>query len=97
MSDHYYSAAPSSAHKYESASYVYRGMELRFTTDAGVFSRGEVDFGTDALLRALPDEMAGRVLDLGYPPGSARATASKARRGILIISSPIPPSGRASR
>ena len=31
----------------------------------GVFSRGEVDNGTRALLEALPEEMAGEILDLG--------------------------------
>ena len=47
MNDHYYSASPVSEHRYAEADYVYRGHALRFTTDAGVFSRGEVDFGTD--------------------------------------------------
>ena len=85
MSDHYYSAAPSSAHKYESASYAYRGKELRFTTDAGVFSRGEVDFGTDALLRALPEEMAGRVLDLGCGWGAVGVSVGKRYPACEIV------------
>jgi 16S rRNA (guanine1207-N2)-methyltransferase len=38
---------------------------MTFVTDAGVFSRGEVDNGTRALLEALPEEMAGEILDLG--------------------------------
>ena len=38
---------------------------MRFTTDAGVFSRGELDAGTRILLEALPERMEGRILDLG--------------------------------
>ncbi|MBQ8975554.1 MAG: methyltransferase [Oscillospiraceae bacterium] len=38
---------------------------MRFTTDAGVFSRGELDEGTRLLLEALPERMSGRLLDLG--------------------------------
>ncbi len=65
MNDHYYSASPSSEHRFAEADYAYRGHALRFTTDAGVFSRGEVDTGTDLLLNALPEEMRGDILDLG--------------------------------
>ena len=77
MNDHYYSASPASEHKYQEARYTYRGEELRFTTDAGVFSRGEVDFGSDVLLRALPEEMQGRVLDLGCGWGAVGVSVGK--------------------
>ncbi len=77
MSDHYFSASPESAHRYAEAEYVYRGEKLRFLTDAGVFSRGEVDFGTDVLLRALPEEMEGRVLDLGCGWGAVGVSVGK--------------------
>ena len=65
MADHYYTQAPVSAHKPIRLSYVYRGVTLDFDTDSGVFSRTEIDRGTDALLRALPESMAGDVLDMG--------------------------------
>ena len=77
MNDHYFSAAPSSEHRYAETEYVYRGERLRFLTDAGVFSRGEVDFGTDVLLRALPEEMSGRVLDLGCGWGAVGVSVRK--------------------
>lgn len=64
MSEQYFSHSPSSAHREASCAFAYRGRELTFVSDAGVFSRGEVDFGTKTLLSALPD-MRGRVLDLG--------------------------------
>ena len=65
MNDHYYSRNPQSASRPEDCSFTYRGIDLKFTTDAGVFSRGEVDTGTRVLLEALPEEMHGEILDLG--------------------------------
>ena len=65
MNDHYYTQEPASASRPVECEWTYRGEELRFTTDAGVFSRGEVDTGTRLLLEALPEEMQGEILDLG--------------------------------
>ena len=65
MNDHYYTRDPQSESRPVECEYVYRGERLRFVTDAGVFSRGEVDTGTRLLLEALPEEMAGEILDLG--------------------------------
>ena len=85
MNDHYYTADPQSEHRYASADYAYRGIKLRFLTDAGVFSRGEVDFGTDVLLRALPEDMAGRVLDLGCGWGAVGVSVGKRYPGCEIV------------
>ena len=65
MNDHYYTRDPASESRPAECTYEYRGIRLTFRTDAGVFSRGEVDTGTDLLLKALPEEMSGDVLDLG--------------------------------
>ena len=65
MNDHYYTRNPASESRPVECEYTYRGIPLTFRTDAGVFSKGEVDAGTDLLLKALPEEMAGDVLDLG--------------------------------
>lgn len=65
MNDHYYTRNPSSESRPAECVYEYRGVRLTFQTDAGVFSRGEVDAGTDLLLKALPEEMDGDILDLG--------------------------------
>lgn len=89
MNDHYFSAAPSSDHRYAEAKYAYRGHELRFITDAGVFSRGEIDFGTDVLLRALPDGMAGRTLDLGCGWGAVGVSIGKAYPDCRIVMSDV--------
>ena len=65
MTDQYYSRTPSSESKPAECAFGYRGKFLRFTTDAGVFSRGELDAGTRLLLDALPEDMSGKILDLG--------------------------------
>ena len=65
MNDHYYTRTPQSASRPAECSFTYRGIDLVFETDAGVFSRGEVDTGTRLLLEALPEEMHGEILDLG--------------------------------
>jgi 16S rRNA (guanine1207-N2)-methyltransferase len=77
MHDHYFSAVPQSGHRYAECAYAYRGVSLRFQTDAGVFSRGEMDFGTDVLLRSLPEEMSGDVLDVGCGWGAIGVTVGK--------------------
>lgn len=65
MNDHYYSQQPTSESKPVAASFSYRGHDLTLMTDAGVFSRGELDNGTRILLNALPNKLSGRILDLG--------------------------------
>ena len=65
MNDHYYTRDPQSASHPVECEFTYRGIRLTFRTDAGVFSRGEVDTGTRVLLEALPEEMHGEILDLG--------------------------------
>lgn len=77
MNDHYYTTSPESAHHYLPCTWQYRGKEMQFQTDAGVFSKGEVDFGTKVLLHALPERLTGRVLDLGCGWGCVGVTVGK--------------------
>ena len=65
MNDHYFTRVPRSESKPAGCEFSYRGTALTFQTDAGVFSRGEVDTGTRLLLEALPEQMEGNILDLG--------------------------------
>ena len=65
MNDQYFTREPGSASRPTECEFEYRGRRMRFGTDAGVFSRGELDEGTRLLLEALPAEMKGDVLDLG--------------------------------
>ena len=63
--DHYYTKEPQSAHHEAYVEMNYRGHALRFETDSGVFSKTELDRGTQILLDALPEAMSGDVLDMG--------------------------------
>jgi len=65
MNDHYYTAAPSSEHEERSFRAVFAGRVLAFDTDAGVFSKQHVDPGSELLCSALPQDLSGRVLDMG--------------------------------
>ncbi len=85
MNDHYYTTSPESAHRYASCSFQYRGIQVEFLTDAGVFSRGEVDFGTEVLLKALPQEVSGRVLDLGCGWGCVGVTVGRKWPNAQIV------------
>lgn len=63
MSEHYYTAAPTAAHDLRTVKVTWNGLTVAFDTDAGVFSKDDLDIGTRALLDAA--EVSGRILDLG--------------------------------
>ena len=77
MTEQYYTADPTSASKPVPCAFPYRGHGLSFMTDAGVFSKGELDPGTRLLLDALPD-LAGDVLDVGCGWGAIGIAVKKA-------------------
>ena len=84
MNDHYYTRVPQSESRPVDCAYSYRGVELSFQTDAGVFSKGEVDTGTRLLLEALPEEMAGDILDLGCGWGVIGISIAKKWPGTRV-------------
>ena len=77
MNDHYFTREPRSKSRPVECEYNYRGIRLSFRTDAGVFSKGEVDTGTRLLLEALPEEMGGEILDLGCGWGAIGISIAK--------------------
>lgn len=64
MTEHYYTRTPTSRHDVKRLAIAVEGLSLAFDTDAGVFSRGELDAGTELMIRSLP-RLSGQVLDLG--------------------------------
>ena len=64
MGDHYFSNNPVSAHRELQIEARLLGREMRFCTDAGVFSRDDVDPGSRLLIESA-GPLNGRVLDLG--------------------------------
>lgn len=78
MSEHYFSNNPSSKHNFQEINLEFRGMQFRFKTDAGVFSKSKVDLGTKLLLKAV-SALSGpkRILDLGCGYGVIGITVAK--------------------
>ncbi len=83
MNDQYYTADPASESRPVPCAFPYRGHGLNFMTDAGVFSKGELDVGSRLLLDALP-ELSGDVLDIGCGWGPIGIAVAKANPGTRV-------------
>ncbi len=62
-----------------------RGLHLRLATDAGVFSRGHLDRGTELLLEALELGPCEAILDLGCGTGVLGIAAAKLSEGGHVV------------
>lgn len=88
MNDHYYTAEPTSAHAVRTIRISALGIDAAFETDAGVFSRDDLDTGTRAMLEALPP-LRGRILDLGCGWGPVGTLLGKRDPALEIVMSDI--------
>jgi 16S rRNA (guanine1207-N2)-methyltransferase len=86
MNEHYYSAKPSSAHRVAELETVLLGRKFRFVTDAGVFSKSGVDFGTRLLIETMDIPNDAKVLDIGcgYGPIGIAAAATAANGSVVM-------------
>ncbi|MEK3955459.1 16S rRNA m(2)G 1207 methyltransferase [Psychrobacillus psychrotolerans] len=88
MSDHYYSRKPQTESKPRHWNFTLLGHNFRFETDAGVFSKSEVDFGSRVLIDAFeaPD-LEGPILDIGCGYGPIGLSIAKAneRRTVHLV------------
>lgn len=88
MADHYYSKNPTVKSDPKEWQVTIRDHRLRFKTDAGVFSKGELDFGSRLLAESfvLP-EVEGDLLDVGcgYGPIGLSIAASFPDRNIHMV------------
>ena len=89
MPDHYYTQTPASAHKPGQVDFLWWGEKLVFETDSGVFSRTEIDKGTEILLNALPEELSGSLLDLGCGYGVIGVTLGRRYPGLSVTMSDV--------
>ena len=79
MSNHYYSNKPETESKPRQWKFTLLGFEFKFETDAGVFSKSEVDFGSRVLIDAFEmPEVEGDVLDVGCGYGPIGLSIAKA-------------------
>ena len=79
MSQHYYSKNPHTKSNPQEWTYTLRGEQFRFQTDAGVFSKGEVDFGSRLLIDMFElSEADGPIADIGCGYGPIGMAIAKA-------------------
>ena len=62
--EHYYTNNPQTPHNIRNIDFVINQLHLELYTDAGVFSKHKVDYGSEILIKSLP-ELNGSILDLG--------------------------------
>lgn len=87
MSEHYFSQKPQSKSSPKSWKYQLREKEYTFTSDVGVFSKNEVDFGSSLLIEAFNQPpITGDFLDLGcgYGPIGIALADCYQDRNILM-------------
>lgn len=77
MSEHYYSRKPSTASDRHVFEAELRGFRFRLTSDAGVFSKGGVDYGSKVLIERMEIEDRAEVLDVGCGYGPIGLTAAR--------------------
>ncbi|WP_438449156.1 class I SAM-dependent methyltransferase [Gorillibacterium sp. sgz5001074] len=77
MADHYYSSKPSSVHETIRFQEKLRDWEFTFKSDAGVFSKHGVDYGSKVLIQAMEIPSGARVLDVGCGYGPIGLTAAR--------------------
>jgi 16S rRNA (guanine1207-N2)-methyltransferase len=78
MSDHYYSSQPSSRMEDRGVSAKLLGNSFTFQTDAGVFSKKGIDFGSRLLIETVEIGSAKIILDLGCGYGPIGIAMAKA-------------------
>lgn len=77
MSEHYYTKQPSVKHDVHKIEETLRGKKFTFLTDAGVFSKKGVDYGSKVLIEKVQLAENAKVLDVGCgygPIGLSLAT-----------------------
>ncbi|WP_027092010.1 class I SAM-dependent methyltransferase [Cohnella thermotolerans] len=86
MSEHYYSKKPQTASDRRTIEAELRGYRFRLTSDAGVFSRDGVDYGSRVLIGMMEFAEDAEVLDLGCGYGPIGLAAARlAPRGHVTM------------
>src|SRR2546428_3657260 len=85
MGEQYFARRPASRRRPAEFHVSVRGHAFRFRTDAGVFSRGELDRGTELLLAALEVGPCELIMDLGCGYGALGIVAARLSDGGRVI------------
>lgn len=79
MSKMYYAETPDAAHDIHDLNVTLLGQVFHFYTDAGVFSKKMVDYGSQVLLNALDLQRGKTLLDVGCGYGPLGISLAKVR------------------
>jgi ribosomal protein L11 methyltransferase (prmA) len=79
MSKMYYDEHPDAQHDIHELQVVLLGERMKFLTDAGVFSKKMIDFGSQVLLSCLSFQQGETVLDVGCGYGPLGLSLVKAQ------------------
>jgi 16S rRNA (guanine1207-N2)-methyltransferase len=89
VTDHYYTPKPTAAHELNQIQINLRGKTFSFVTDAGVFSKKEIDFGSRLLIETMVIGRTDSILDVGCGYGpiglSAAVLADQGRVTMIDI------------
>lgn len=86
MSEHYYTKNPQTASNRRTMEVELRGFRLRLASDAGVFSRDGVDYGSRTLIDRMEFGEDAEVLDVGCGYGPIGLAAARlAPRGHVTM------------
>ena len=89
MTQHYFTSNPQSAHDERAIQVELAGVRADFCTDAGVFSRDGLDFGSRLLIETVHPLLHGRVLDMGCGWGAIGVLLAKLCPGVQITMADI--------
>lgn len=86
MSDHYYTSNPGTPHQRKLLLVAVGDQNLTLNSDAGVFSKNSLDYGSKVLIEAMDIAQEDEVLDVGcgYGPIGLIA-AKKAKQGHVTM------------
>ncbi|MFD1337171.1 class I SAM-dependent methyltransferase [Oceanobacillus iheyensis] len=88
MSEHYFSNNPQSKTSPRTWMYELRGRTFHFTSDVGVFSKNDIDFGSRLLIEQFQEpQINGDILDVGcgYGPIGLSLAAEFEDRGVSMV------------
>src|SRR5437879_12412358 len=85
MGEQYFAARPKARRRSAEVQGAVRGHAFTFRTDAGVFSGGKIDRGTELLLDAIEIGPCELILDLGCGYGAIGIVAARLSEGGHVI------------
>lgn len=84
MSNQYFTNNPNLKSDEHELTYYFKNTTLKFISDAGVFSKGGIDFGSSLLLKSLVINEEKELLDVGCGYGTIGVTVAKTNDSIFV-------------